>query len=216
MDYPRSSYEFHERIESPLAFARREWQAILVFGGGYSIVMLFAILAVDPAYFYPRLSTDPLLYYLKGLSFAEFGHTSATLTVNRPPFRYVAMPGVLRSPFMLIFSDFDSQLRAIQLSNVALVSLVAVMHAYILSWVLPVARHWMAVGFAFGFMLLSPIWAANIFSPLAEAPYSAFTLGTLILMVMIIRSGKRVRHRLPAIVAAAVLFALSFLVKFTA
>lgn len=216
MDFLKTSYEFHEKLESPLAFVRREWQAILVFGGGFATVMLFAILAVDPAYFYPRLSTDPLLYYLKGLSFAEFGHTSATLTVNRPPFRYVAMPGVLRSPLMMMFSDFDSQLRAIQISNVALVSLVAVLHAYILSWVLPVARHWIAVGFAFGFMLLSPVWAANVFSPLAEAPYSAFTLATLILMVSIIRTKGRVRDRIPAILAATLLFALSFLVKFTA
>jgi len=216
LDYLKASYEFHETLESPLAFVRREWQAILVFGGGFAIVMLFAILAVDPAYFYPRLSTDPLLYYLKGLSFAEFGHTSATLTVNRPPFRYVAMPGVLRAPLMVIFSDFDSQLRAIQISNVAMVSLVAIMHAYILSWVLPAARHWVAVGFAFGFMLLSPVWAANVFSPLAEAPYSAFTLATLILMVSIICSNGRMRKRIPAILAATVLFALSFLVKFTA
>lgn len=198
------------------AFVRREWQAILVFGGGFSIVMVFAILAVDPAYFYPRLSTDPLLYYLKGLSFAEFGHTAATLTVNRPPFRYVAMPGVLRSPLMMIFDDFDSQLRAIQLVNVALVGIVAVMHSYILSWVLPARRHWIAVGFAFGFMLLSPVWAANVFSPLAEAPYSIFTLATLILTVRVLCSTRGVRREFIALAMAGVFFALAFLVKFTA
>ncbi|MEJ7761139.1 MAG: hypothetical protein WKF55_16290 [Gemmatimonadaceae bacterium] len=216
MDVFSSSYDFHERIESPLTFVRREWQPILVFGGGFTIVMMFAILVVDPSYFYPRLSTDPLLYYLKGLSFAEFGHTSATLTVNRPAFRYVAMPGVLRSPFMMIFDDFDSQLRAIQISNVAIVALVAVMHAYIVSWVLPVARHWIAIGFAFGFMLLSPVWAANVFSPLAEAPYSAFTLATLILIVRLVCSERGLRHQIPTIVLAIAFFALAFLVKFTA
>lgn len=216
MDYLSTSYEFHERLESPLTFVRREWQAILVFGGGFTIVMLFAILAVDPSYFYPRLSTDPLLYYLKGLSFAESGHTAATLTVNRPPFRYMAMPGVLRSPFMMIFDDFDSQLRAIQISNVAAVALVAVMHAHILSWVLPIARHWMAIGFAFGFMLLSPVWAANVFSPLAEAPYSVFTFASLLLILRLVCSGRPLRHQIPTVLLALATFTLAFLVKFTA
>ena len=62
LDDISSSYQFHRELESPAAFIRREWQALAVFGGGFVAVLLLGVLAVDPAYFYPRLSTDPLLY----------------------------------------------------------------------------------------------------------------------------------------------------------
>ena len=101
-------------------------------------MLLIGVLAVDPAYFYPRLGTDPLLYYLKGLAFAETGHTVARTAINRQPFNYAAMPGVMRAPFMMLFSDFDNQLRAIQLSNIVLVTITAVMFAYVLSWAVPI------------------------------------------------------------------------------
>ncbi|MEO7501895.1 MAG: hypothetical protein ABIW94_04570 [Gemmatimonadaceae bacterium] len=216
MDAIKSSYEFHRELESPVSFVRREWQAFVIFGGVFIIVLLIGVFAVDPAYFYPRLSTDPLLYYLKGLAFAETGSTVATTAINRRPFQYVAMPGVMRAPFMMMFSDFDNQFRAIQVSNIALVTLIAAMFAYVLSWVVPRSRHWMAIGFVFGFMLLSPNWVANVFEPLADAPYAVFTLGVILLSTRILTSDKPLRRHLVAIAAGALLFVLAFMVKFTA
>ena len=74
----------------------------------------------------------------------------------------------------------------------------------------------MAIGFVFGFMLLSPNWVANVFEPLADGPYAVFTLGVIILATRILTSGKPLRRHLVAIAACAVLFVLAFMVKFTA
>jgi hypothetical protein len=216
LDDISSSYQFHRELESPAAFLRREWRSLAVFGGGFVAVLLIAVVAVDPAFFYARLGTDSLLYYLKGLAFAETGHTLARTALNQTPFQYASMPGVLRSPFILAFRDFDQQLRAIQLFNVALITATATMYSYVLSWTIPKAKHWMAIGFTFGFILLSPVWVANVFATLAEVPYAAFSIATFILLVRVLASDRPLRTRPFAIVAAAVLFGLAFLVKFTA
>jgi len=211
-----TSYQFHKELESPVAFVRREWKALAVFGGGFVLILVVAVLAIDPAFFYPRLSSDPLLYYLKGLAFGETGHTAARTAINRPPFQYVALPGVLRVPFMLAFDEFDHQLRAIQLSNVLLLAVTATMYAYVLSWVVPRRWHWLAVGWSFGFMLLSPDWVSNVFAPLADAPYAAFSIGFLILATRVLCADRPVTSRPWAILSGAILFTLAFLVKFTA
>lgn len=211
-----TSYQFHKGLESPITFVRREWKALAVFGGGFVLILMAVVLAIDPAFFYPRLSADPLLYYLKGLAFAESGHTAARTSINRPPFEYVALPGVLRLPFMLAFNEFDYQLRAIQLSNIAILAVTATMYAYILSWVVPRRWHWLAVAWSFGFMLLSPDWVSNVFGPLADAPYAAFSIGFLILAIRVLCSDRPVTSRPWAIVSGAILFTLAFLVKFTA
>lgn len=216
MDALSSSYQFHKGLESPASFVRREWQALTIFGGIFVVVLLIAIIAVPPAYFYPRMSTDPLLYYLKGMTFAETGSAAARRAINLAPFEYVAMPGVLRAPFMMMFSNFDNQLRAIQLSNILLVTITGVMFAYVLSWALPRSRHWMAIGFTFGFLLLSPNWVANVFEPLADAPYAAFTIGVIILAARLFTSDRPLRTRPLAFASGAVLLMTAFMVKFTA
>ena len=187
-----------------------------MFGGGFVVVLTVAVLAVDPAFFYPRLSTDPLLYYLKGLAFAETGHTTARLAVNRPPFHYVSLPGVMRAPFMIAFKEFDSQLRAIQLSNIALLAIIATMFAFVLSWIVPRRWHWLAVAYTFGFMLLSPDWVANVFEPLADAPYAAFSVGFIIIVTRVLGSQQLLRKQVPAIAAAGFLFTLTFMTRYTA
>jgi hypothetical protein len=216
LDAISPSYQFHRELESPASFVRREWKAFAIFGGGFVIVLLIGVLAIDPAYFYPRLGTDPLLYWLKGLAFAETGQTVARSAINRPPINYAAMPGVLRAPFMMMFSDFDNQLRGIQLSNIVLMTITGVMFAYVLSWAMPRSRQWMAIAFTFGFLLINPNWIANVFEPLADAPYAAFTLGVIILATRLLTSDRPLRTRPLAIAGIAVLFVIAFLVKFTA
>jgi hypothetical protein len=216
LSYINTSYQFHKELESPKAFIRREWKAFAIFGGGFTVVLMVAVFVVPSAYFYPRLVTDPLLYYLKGLSFAETGQTAARVAVNRAPFNYVSMPGILRSPFMLAFHEFDYQLRAIQLSNILLVGVTAAMYAYILSWIVPRRFHWVAIGFAFASMLLSPDWGANVFAALADAPYAAFTVAFVLLAARVLVSNKRLSDRRIAIATGAVLFTLAFFVRFTA
>jgi hypothetical protein len=211
-----TSYQFHKELESPVAFARREWKALAVFGGGFVLMLFVAVLTIDPAFFYPRLSTDPLLYWLKGLAFAQTGHTIARTAVNMPPFHYVALPGVLRAPLMLAFTDFDRQLRAIQLSNVLLLAATAAMYAYVFSWAVPRKWHWLAIGFSFGFMLLSPHWVANVFEPLADAPYAAFTVAFVILSARVLSSDRSIRTRPWATLAGIGLFVSAFLSRFTA
>jgi hypothetical protein len=211
-----SSYEFHKTLESPTSFVRREWRTLAVFGAGFGVVLLVGILTVDPAYFYPRLSTDSLLYHLKGLAFAETGHTHARSAINREPFRFVAMPGVLRSPFMIVFKDFDNRLRAIQISNIALVGITATLYAYVLSWAVPRKWHWLVVAYAFAFMLLSPDWSGNVFQLLADAPYAFFTVACVIISTRVLTSTRPVRTQWLVIGAAAICFAIAFLTRFTA
>ncbi|MGI9044255.1 MAG: hypothetical protein ACR2GK_09050 [Gemmatimonadaceae bacterium] len=67
--------------------------------------MLAILFSIDPAFFYPRIETDQLLYLLKAKSLVETGSTAARLYVNADPFAYAAMPGVLRAPFLLMFDE---------------------------------------------------------------------------------------------------------------
>jgi hypothetical protein len=209
-----SSYRFHQQLESPRDFIRREWRAILLFGGGFTAVMIAIVLLIDPSFFYPRLQTDALLYYLKAKALADAGTTSARLAANLPPFPYASMPGALRAPIVRAFSDFDDQLRAIQLVNILIVDVTGLLGAYMLSWVVPRRRHWMAVGFSFGFILLAPWWMANISMPLADAPYAAFSLFSMVIAVRAIASPRPLFQRGRLVLFAAV-FAIAFLLRYT-
>lgn len=212
----RSSYEFHRQIESFPTFFRREWRPIALFGGGFCIVMLAVIIFIDPAFFYPRLQTDPLNYWLKAKSLVDNGNTAARWAVNLRPFSYAAMPGVLRAPMLLVFDEFDQQLRAIQILNIPIAALVALFSGYVFSWALPVRRHWMAICFAFAFTLLNPVWINNVFLPLADAPYALFTLLAFLVSVSIFAADKPVREQRLMLALYAVLFLIAFLLRFTA
>jgi hypothetical protein len=64
-------------------------------------------------------------------------------------------------------------------------------------------------------MLLSPDWVSNVFAPLADAPYAAFSIGFLILATRVLCADRAVTSRPWAILSGAILFTLAFLVKFT-
>ncbi len=209
-----TSFRFHEQLDSPLEFVRREWLAILVFGGAFTGIMLVIVALIDQSFFYPRLQTDALLYYLKAKSLVDSGTTSARLAINLAPFPYASMPGAMRAPLVALFSDFDNQLRAIQVLNIVITNALALMSAYVFSWVLPRSRQWMAVGFAFGFVLLSPWWMANIFFALADGPYAAFSLASMIVAIRVVTSPRSVWRPLP-ILMFAVLFVIAFLFRYT-
>lgn len=215
MERLRSSYEFHLQLESPVAFVLRERKAIALFGTGFCVLMLAAVMAVDPAFFYPRLQTDPLNYYLKAKWLVEHGTTAARAAVNTPPFPYAAMPGVLRAPIIAMFENFDDQLRAVQIVNIPMVAVLAVMSAYIFSWSQPARRHWMVIAFAFVFTLLSPVWVANIFLPLADAPYAVFSLGALLLVIHLVCSPGPTRDQWGAVASLAIMFGVAFMLRFT-
>ncbi|MEO7368206.1 MAG: hypothetical protein ABIZ36_09630 [Gemmatimonadaceae bacterium] len=215
-DLAKSSYDFHCGLESPLVFLRREWRAVAVFGGGFCLLMVAAVFWLDPAFFYPRLSTDPLYYYMKAKSLVETGNTTARLAVNAHPFTYAAMPGVLRAPILLLFSEFDTQWRAMQLMNIPISAGIAVMSAYILSWTQPQSRHWMTIAFAFAFSGLSPVWMANIFFPLADALYAAFTLVAVLISIHIMCSPIPIRRARWWWSLYLIIFVISFFLRFTA
>jgi hypothetical protein len=214
-DLATQSFEFHRGLESPADFFRREWKSVLFFGGGFCVVMAAVVLWVDPGFFYPRLQTDTLLYYLKAKSLVETGSTSARLAINVPPYAYTAMPGVLRAPFIVAFKEFDDQWRGMQLLNIPILASVALMSAYIFSWSLPRRFHWLAIMFAFVFTTLSPVWIANVFSPLVDAPYAAFSLFALLLSMRILCDDTPLRSRPWSIVAYGAVFILVFLLRFT-
>lgn len=216
LDLKRSSFRFHRELESPLAFFRREWKATAVCAGGFCLAMLAVVLLVDPAFFYPRLQTDPLNYILKTRHFIETGSTDAKWAVNLRPFAYVSMPGIIRLPAMVAFSDFDHQLRAIQIYNIPIVAAVALLSAYIFSWALPREKHWIAIAFSFGFTLLSPVWIANIFLPLADAPYAVATMCVVVVSIELLCSDKRSSRRPLLILLLLTLVGLSFVLRFTA
>lgn len=209
-----SSYHFHEQLESPLDFVRREWRSILFFGGGFTALLIAIVLLIDQSFFYPRLQTDALLYYLKGKAVADSGTTAASLAVNLPPFPYASMPGALRAPLIRVFSEFDDQLRAIQLANIVIVDVIGLIAAYILSWVVPQRRHWLAIGFTFAFILLAPWWLANVFMPMADAPYAAFSLLSIVLAIRIVASPQPLLRPIP-LVSLTVVFVIAFLLRYT-
>jgi hypothetical protein len=213
-DAVASSFKFHEELESPLDFLRREWRAVVLFGGGFTAIMVAVVLLIDQSFFYPRLQTDALLYYLKAKSLAESGTTAARLALNLAPFPYASMPGILRAPFVAAFSDFDDQLRAIQLSNILTVDVAALLAAYILSWAVPKRLHWMTIGFSFAFVLLAPWWIGNVFMPMVDAPFTAFSLLSVVVAIRGIASPRPLLRPLPLILFA-VLFGIAFLLRYT-
>ena len=75
MDNQKSSYDFHCGLESPLDFLRSQWKAVLVFGGGFCLVMLGVVMFVDHAFFYPRIQKYPLNYLMKSKANAKNGST---------------------------------------------------------------------------------------------------------------------------------------------
>ncbi len=215
LENSKSSYEFHCQLEGFSVFCRREWKSIAFFGGAFCLAILLGIAFIDPAFFYPRLSSDPLNYYLKAKALVETGSTTAASAINLPPFPYAAMPGVLRAPFIMLFDDFDDQLRAMQVFNTFMLAGVALMSAYIFSWVHSRDRHRYVIAFAFAFTILSPIWLANVFLPLADAPYAAFSLAALLILIRIICAEHPFSDK-GALAAAAILFAVAFPLRFTA
>ncbi|MEO5902452.1 MAG: hypothetical protein ABIQ55_00385 [Gemmatimonadaceae bacterium] len=209
-----TSFEFHRELESPLDFIRREWLPVIVFGGCFTALMFAVVLLIDQSFFYPRLQTDALLYYLKAKSLADAGTTAARVAINVPPFPYASMPGAMRAPLLWLFHNFDDQLRAIQVANIAITDAIALMAAYIVSWVVPRSRQWMAIGFVFGFMLLTPWWMANVFFALADTPYAAFSLASTIAAVRIITSPRPLDRPLQLLGFSA-LFVAAFLFRYT-
>jgi hypothetical protein len=202
--------------EAPFDFLRTERWAIGICSLVFSAVMLAAIFSVDPAYYYPRLITDQLLYYLKGLSFVHEGTTAARVAVNTEPFNYAAGPGLLRAPWIALFPAFDDQLRAIQVTNVVTALALASMFAYIASWVLPRKAHSALVVFSFASLVLNPVWVGNVLSPLADLPYAAASLGALIVLTRLIAGTAAERSSQWRNVLFTVLFVIAFACRFTA
>ncbi len=209
------SYKYHAALEPISSFVRREYVTIALASGVFCAIMLFAIFFVDPAFFYPRLQTDPLNYYLKASALVNSGTTEARWAVNQNPFAYAAMPGILRAPVLFFFRDFDDQLRGMQILNIPILASLAVMSAYIASWTQPARRHWMVIVFAFAFILLSPTWIANIFLPLADAPFAAFTIGAILVSMSLICSPAPFSRRPGMLVLFAVLFIVASSLRFT-
>ncbi|MEO8578491.1 MAG: hypothetical protein ABI556_17395, partial [Gemmatimonadales bacterium] len=99
--------------------------------------------------------------------------------------------------------------------NAMILGLVALMSAFVLSWTQPSHRHRYVIAFAFAFTLLSPVWLANVFLPLADAPYAAFTMAAL-LVIMRILCAERPSRQKGAVLLFAILLAVAFLLRFTA
>ena len=212
----RDSHAFHARLERPGDFIRREWKTLAVSGLAFAGLLLGALFMLDPSFFYPRVETDQLLYLLKAKSLVEDGTTAAQATVNGTPFPYASMPGILRAPFLVLFDDFDAQLRGIQILNIAIATASGFMSGYMISWALPRQAHRIAIAFPFAFMILSPNWITNIFVPLADAPYAALTQGCIILSAMMLTSAKPLGLQKRAMALFAALFTIAFFVRFTA
>lgn len=211
-----SAFEFHAGTEGFAAFVRRSRVPIVLCGGVFASAMLVAIFSVDPAYYYPRLITDQLLYYLKAQSFVVHGTTDASVAVNLAPFNYAAAPGLLRAPFMYVFADFDDQLRAIQVTNVAMAVMLGTLFAYVVSWVLPLRLHSAAVAYSFATLLFNPVWATNVLSPLADLPYALASLGALVVLTRLVCGTTREQNSVAMMALLVALFALAFVFRFTA
>ncbi len=215
MSHTDTSFEFHRDLESLGEFCRREWRSLLFFGLGFTALLVTALLLIDESFFYSRIQTDALLYYLKGKAFVETGSSTATLAVNVPPFAYAAMPGVLRSPMIRAFSEFDDRLRAIQLVNVVFLDAVIVMSAYILSWVLPRKLHWVTIAFSFAFAATTPWWMTNVYVPLTDAPYAAFSLVSVLFAIQLATSRQSIRKNTAMICALGFVFVVAFTLRYT-
>lgn len=211
-----ASYRFHADLERPGQFLRREWRALAIFGGTFIGFTLAVLFSVDATFFYPRIETDQLLYLLKTKSFVETGSTAASLTVNGQPFSYASMPGLLRAPFLYLFTDFDAQLRGIQVMNVLVTAITGAMSAFILSWTLPRPAHRWAIAFTFGFLIASPDWVANLLVPMADTPYAALTLACVIIAAMTLTSARPLAAHRGWVALFVILFATAFFVRLTA
>lgn len=198
------------------AFAHRERATVTAASIAFAALMLYMIFSVDPAYYYPRLITDQLLYLLKGLWFVHHGTTDARAAVNVEPFVYAAGPGLLRTTWLALFADFDDQIRAIQVSNAVIAGLLATLFAYVVSEVLPQSLHKAAIAFSFLTQILNPVWMTNMLSPLADLPFAAASTATIVLVRDLIAGSDRERNSRTKKILCALFFAAAFLCRFTA
>src|SRR4029079_5180548 len=97
-----------------------------------------------------------------------------------------------------------------------IVASIPLMSAYIFSWTQPASRHWLVIVFSFVFTLFSPHWISNVFLPLADAPYAAFTLAAILVSMNIVCSPEPPARRPMAVITFAILFVMAFLIRFTA
>jgi hypothetical protein len=216
MQLLRDAYRFHAAQETFPEFLARNRRAAMLSAAALVILLTFICLAVDPAYFYPRMTNDPLQYFLKGLAFAERGTTAARYAVNLEPFKYVAAPGVLRAPLLFLFSDFDTRLRAIQLTNIVMLALLGLLFAYFFSWGFPNSRRWAAIPLTFALIVINPIWLSNVFQPWADVLYALACCAFLATAMVIVRPEVRGRRLVTLVLTALVFFVIALMIKFTA
>jgi hypothetical protein len=187
----RPAAAFHEGIEPLSRFVRRNFIFLAAMCIAFSAGMLYVIFSVDAAYYYPHIVTDQLLYHLKALAFIHQGTTEARAAVNAGPFPYNSGPGLLRAPLIAMSSEFDVQLRAIQVSNIFLGLAQGILSAYVLSWITPRRFDRWVIAYAFAMLVLTPVWVTNVTSLLTDLPHAVASLASLIACVRLAQATTR-------------------------
>lgn len=166
------------------AYGERSWyedlracRTPLFWGGGlFAIGAVALILFSDPAFFYPRMRNDQLNYYLMSAQLAAKQTWLVAVAENASPISYVRLPSLLRAPIFLLFSDFDARIRAIQISNVALMLALGGIQGLFLYRFLPPMRwrSWL-VAVPFLYLGLEASWQRNLLLPLSDIFFALFS-----------------------------------------
>ncbi|MHB8066514.1 MAG: hypothetical protein ACYDIC_01290 [Desulfobaccales bacterium] len=184
--------------------------ANLIFISYYLVV----IYLINVGYIYSRLDGDPFNYFVMAKSLAETGSTNVSAVEEFGSIVYTKIPAYIRSPLFLIFKDLDTLLRAIQVLNIIILTIVVNIFWVYLRKTIPVTWPKSLTFLPFIYLCFNP-WFTNVFLPLADTIYALFFFSSILIIktidVMIIS----LKRLILVMMMLAMFMWTAFLLKFT-
>lgn len=175
---------------------------------------LSIIYLIDVGFIYSKLNSDPFNYFVMAKSLAETGSTDVSVVEGDRPIIYTQIPAYVRFPLFLLFKDLDTRLRAIQVFNIILLTIVANIYWIYLRKTIPVSWYKDLTFLPFIYLCFNP-WFVNVYLPLSDLILALLFL-SIIVIIKTIDPGKISLRRLFIVMMVLGIFMWSaFLLKFT-
>jgi hypothetical protein len=114
-------------------------------------------------------------------SLAETGSTDVSVVEGEGPTIYTRIPAYVRSPVFLLFKDLDTRLRAIQVLNIILLTIVANLYWIYLRKTIPVSWNKALTFLPFIYLCFNP-WFPNVYLPLSDIVYALLFFSIIVII----------------------------------
>lgn len=197
------------------SFIASNRQSLIFYVCIFTVLYTAGMFSINLEYFYSRFTADPLAYYNKAQFILNSFTSKATFVDNLPPITYIGWPGYLRLPIFLIAEDFDTRLRIFQITNVALLAIIAVIFSYYLSIAFPACSPPVFFVLPFSYLMLCQPWLLNAMFPLGDSLYTIIIFSVMILVRSIDKDCPQTSSTVLKWCLIIFLIYLAFLIKYT-